>query len=1015
MVSGMTCKSCTSAIESALGALPGVQHVAASLTDEQVSVTHHSDKVNRARLVEAVEDAGFETTRLEEQEKDHGDTARLLDTSTASPMEAAALTTTIIAIRGMTCGSCTAAIESQLTPSLIPGLKTFSVSLISERASATHDASLLSAEALAERIEDCGFDATIVSSIQAFAETVGGIKAEETTVFRIYGMTCASCVNKVEQGLLRIPGVSQAAVNLQLEEAKITFMPDQVGLRDLVDGIAALGFDALLADRTDDGAQLESLARTRETREWRRHWIQCCAVAVPLFLLNKVFPYYTPLRKLLDMRVFIPGLHLVDVVSLLLTVVLLFGAARRFYQSAYKSLKHGSATMDVLIVLGVSASVAFSILSMLVSMVTSFKGHTATFFDTAGMLLTFVSFGRYLENKAKGATSTALSRLMSLAPSSATIYVGKDGEKQAAERIVATELIQIGDIVLLRPGSKVPADGVVVAGESFVDESMVTGEVEPLHKQAGSLVVAGTVNGHGSIDFRVQRVGKDTQLSQIVQLVQDAQTSKAPIQRFSDQVAGYFVPCVIFLGLLTFMAWMVLSHVLASPPAIFLNAGPGGKVMTCLKLCISVIVVACPCALGLATPTAVMVGTGMAASQGVLIKGGAVLERATQVTRVVFDKTGTLTLGQMTVQRSWMTSTWQDRVKLWWTLVAATEQPSEHPTGHALVRHAKDVLNLAVHEMISAATTGFEVVSGRGVQCTVQVEGTSYEVVIGNALHLESHGSTPEQNDQLAKSVQDGQTCVFVAINGLYAGFLGLSDQIKQDAAATVMALKRMGKQVSMVTGDQLASAQRVAKEVGISSDQVWAGIVPGGKQELIRAMQAEGCVVAMVGDGINDSPALATADIGIAVGSGTDVAIEAADMVLMRRGAILDVPVALLLSSAIFGRIKLNLLWACIYNLIAIPFAMGFFLPMGLHLHPIVAAGAMAFSSVSVVCSSLLLKYWQAPRWLREVEEGGSMQFEGDGTGKKFVLFRRVRALFSQTGYSRVDDEEMQSMPMVR
>jgi len=444
------------------------------------------------------------------------------------------------------------------------------------------------------------------------------------------------------------------------------------------------------------------------------------------------------------------------------------------------------------------------------------------------------------------------------------------------------------------------------------------------------------------------------------------------------------------LGLTTFVAWMVLSYALRDPPALFKSPAAGGKFLVCLKLCISVIVFACPCALGLSTPTAVMVGTGVGAENGILVKGGAALETATRITQMVLDKTGTLTRGKMSVAVSNRTSVWEQtewRQKLWWILVGLAESGSEHPVGKAIASFARETLHLDPDAGFNAQVLDFKPVIGRGIEALIRPSDTgddkSYRVLIGNAKFLSEYSVAVPSDAQTGHS---NSTHVFVSIDSTYSGFIALSDEIKPDAAITVAALRRMGIRVAMVTGDQSSTALAVAKEVGISADAVWAGVSPEEKAELIKGMMADDETVAMVGDGINDSPALATADIGIAMASGTDVAMEAADIVLMRPNSLLDVPASLHLARSIFGRIKLNLWWACVYNVLGLPFAMGVFLPLGFHLHPMAAGAAMAASSVSVVCSSLLLRLWRRPDWMVMAEDGTVGQDEKfrskDGTG---------------------------------
>lgn len=600
---------------------------------------------------------------------------------------------------------------------------------------------------------------------------------------------------------------------------------------------------------------------------------------------------------------------------------------------------------------------------------------------------------------------------MSLAPSMATIYADPIAAAKAAEewdedekavrdesatngnsseeRLIPTELIEVGDIVILKPGDKIPADGTVTRGESYVDESMVTGEAMPILKKKGHGLMAGTVNGAGRVDFIVSRAGRDTQLSQIVRLVQEAQTTRAPIQRLADLVAGYFVPVIITLGLATFVAWMVLSHALPNPPKVFLDHASGGRLMVCVKLCISVIVFACPCALGLSTPTAVMVGTGVGAEQGILVKGGAALEMATKITHVVLDKTGTLTVGKMSVSQTDIRGGWTNskpKERLWWTLIGLAEMSSEHPIARAVVAAAKDNLGLGADGALDGSAGDFEATVGKGISADVEAaispEQKRYRVFIGNAAFLRSQGvDVPASSEEVSASTSDaedteglgstGMTTIYTAIDNVFTGTISLSDTLKSTARATIRALQRLGVSASIVTGDQIAPALAVAKAVGIPESNVYASATPSTKQEIVEELQrsvaqgGQGHVVAMVGDGINDSPALATAAVGISLASGTDIAMEAASIVLMTPNDLLSIPASLHLSQTIFRRIKLNLLWACGYNVIGLPFAMGFFLPWGLSLHPMAAGAAMACSSVSVVGSSLALRWWRRPRWM--------------------------------------------------
>ena len=969
-------------------------------------VEHDPETITSEAIAEIIEDRGFGAMVLESKASTPAGASRV-GKNQGNVTSAQLLTMTTISVEGMTCGACTSAVEGGFKD--VAGLVQFNISLLAERAVIVHDAMKLSPEQIVEIIEDRGFDAKVLSSQQGMVERSSG---SATVQLKIFGMRDTTAATTLETTLGQLSGVLSCSIQFVTTRTSISYDTSQIGLRAIIETIEALGFNALVAESEDNSAQLESLAKTREIQEWKRSFRVSLSFAIPVLLISMIIPLYI---KPLDFGslVLIPGLYLGDIVCLILTLPVQFGIGKRFYVTAYKSLKHGSPTMDVLVVLGTSAAFFFSVIAMIVSIVAHPHSRPSTVFDTSTMLITFISLGRFLENRAKGQTSKALSNLMSLAPSMATIYLDpiaaekaaedweqeKTAEKGASpvenanaaeEKVVPTELLQLGDVVILRPGDKIPADGTVTRGQSYVDESMVTGEALPIIKKKGSLLMAGTVNGAGRIDFRVTRAGSDTQLSQIVKLVQEAQTSRAPIQRMADLVAGYFVPVIIALGLLTFVFWMVVSHVLTNPPAVFLQDESGGKFMVCLKLCISVIVFACPCALGLSTPTAVMVGTGVGAAQGILVKGGAALETATRITHVVFDKTGTLTFGKMSVSDAKIEGVWKSndwRRRLWWSLVGLAEMGSEHPIGKAILNAAKDELDVGSENMIDGSVGDFQVEVGQGVSAFVEpsssVERKRYHVIVGNAKFLHSQG-VPLPDDikpssslmrkpsalSTSKNVSPtaGTTQIHTAIDSVYSGTLSLSDTVKPTARAAILALQRMNISASLITGDQLPTALAIASIVGIPASSVHAGVSPDNKQSIIKEIQSTpGTQVAMVGDGINDSPALATADIGIALSSGTDVAMEAADIVLMRPDDLLNVPAALSLARTIFRRIKLNLGWACLYNLIGLPFAMGFGLifPGGIMLPPMAAGAAMACSSVSVVCSSLLLKFWKRPKWM--------------------------------------------------
>ncbi|KAI5895407.1 heavy metal translocatin [Schizophyllum commune H4-8] len=876
-------------------------------------------------------------------------------------------------IEGMTCSACVESIEGMLRQQ--DGIRSVKVALLAERGVVEYDPAVWNPEKIAEEISDIGFDATHIPPSSA-----------DKIILRIYGMTCSSCTSSIEKGLTAMPGVRSVAVSLATETCDIEFDPGLVKPRELVDAIEDMGFDAVLSDE-NDATQLKSLTRAKEVLEWRGRFLLALSFAIPVFLLSMVLPKFPFFKHFLGHRM-CTGLYLGDLLVLALTTPAQFWVGSRFYRNAWKALKHGSATMDVLVVIGTSAAYFYSVGAMFFAIFNEDpEFRPMVFFDTTTMLMTFVSFGRYLENKAKGKTSAALTDLMALAPSMATIYT--DAPACTQEKRIATELVQVGDTVKLVPGDKIPADGTVLRGTSTVDESALTGEAMPVTKHPGDAVIGGTVNGLGTFDMIVTRAGKDTALKQIVRLVEEAQTNKAPIQAFADRVAGYFVPAVISLALLTFIMWLVASHIIPEDhlPMMFHRHG-ASKFATCLQMCISVVVVACPCALGLSTPTAIMVGTGMGAKNGILIKGGRALEASRSIKRVVLDKTGTVTAGKLSVAGlCWVPATASTeepfgdaslegmcadgvtprRTAL--AMVSATEAKSEHPLARAIAGHGRELLQGA--SIPSTEVLSFESVTGAGVRATIACSGGKATLVVGNAQLLNQDGaylpaSLSAFNDRESEL---GRTVVYVALKRSTVSsavpILGVSlaDAPKPSSKHAIKALRDMEIEVDMMTGDSQATALAVAKQVGIRPEGVMAGMSPQGKAtKVTELMEQQKGGVAMVGDGINDSPALVAATVGIALSSGTSVAIEAADIVLVRSD-LLDVVAALYLSRKIYSVIKRNLVWACVYNIVGIPFAMGVFLPLGLYMHPMLAGAAMAFSSVSVVTSSLTLKWWRRPK----------------------------------------------------
>ncbi|ORX92696.1 copper-translocating P-t [Basidiobolus meristosporus CBS 931.73] len=933
-VKGMTCQSCVKAIESVLLPNPSIIDLKVSLEQNNATVAFDGSALTCEEIVRTIEECGFEVTHSPDLAKPVSCILPIFNPDSVQ--------TGSVSVHGMSCASCVANIERTMKDH--KGIISITVSLLAERADVQYDSNVTDIDEIANLISAIGFEASPIS-----------MNRQGDVTLKIFGMTCASCVNSIEKEVSKMPGILEVSVNLPLESAHVLFDEEVTGIRDIVNKIQEIGFDALLSDFSSN-AQLESLEKTREIQEWKRAFYRSLFFTIPVLAIHKIFPHIAWGHAFVHYNL-LPGLPLGDFSQMILTAPVQFGIGKRFYISAYKAISHNNPTMDVLVMLGTSCAFFFSMLSLIISVLHPRHPQPSTFFEASAMLITFITLGRYLENKAKSKTSTALSKLISLTPSTAVLLELDNEGSIVQEKKISTDLVQRGDILKIFPGEKVPADGVVKSGSSSVDESMVTGEPVHISKKPGDHVIGGTVNGMGAFTMEATRVGSETALSQIVKLVEEAQTQKAPIQAMADTIASYFVPTVIALGLGTFFVWLIICYTSGSLPKMFYE--DSSFVYTCLKLCISVIVVACPCALGLSVPTAVMVGTGVGAQNGILIKGGEPLETAHKITKLVFDKTGTLTMGKLGVTY-YEISPFAAHISsdMLWKVLMAAESNSEHPLGRAIVAHAQQHMDLDISEVV---VDNFEAIPGLGVNCQATLSGTNIKVAIGNEKLLAgNHCEIPQSLAATIRSYRSkGSVVILASLDDEFAGFVCLSDVIRPEARRAINALRKMKISCAMVTGDQELTAQAIAMECGIT--EVHAGVSPAGKTNIIRSMQSEGEVVAMVGDGINDSPALAASDVGIAVCSGTDIAMEAASIVLMRTD-LCDVVAAIDLSRVIFQRIRMNFIWASGYNLVAIPIAMGFFLPWGIMMHPMIAGAAMAFSSVSVVCSSLLLKFYKKP-----------------------------------------------------
>ena len=806
-----------------------------------------------------------------------------------------------IPITGMTCASCASRIQNAL--SKLNGVKSAVVNFAAERATVFYNPSEASVDDFTGLIKDQGY----------------GVSISRATI-PIKGMTCASCVKKVQDSLLSLNGVFSATVNPATEKATVEYTSAQVGMRDFKKAIRDTGYDIVEIEEGEDIVEKEKREREQEYKKLKTRVIAGAVLTVPIFLL--VFWEKAGLSAIVD----IPQ-QTGYLLQFIIQTPVQFWVGRQFYTGAIAAARHRTTNMNTLIAVGTSAAYVYSVIATFFPSVFEIEGYSAhVYFDTAATIIVLILLGRLFEARAKGKTSEAIKKLMGLQPGTARVV--RDGREQD----VPIEEVETGDIIIVRPGEKIPVDGIVREGYSSVDESMISGESIPVEKNAGDKVIGATINKTGSFKFEATRVGRDTMLSQIINMVQEAQGSRPPIARLADKIASIFVPVVIGIASITFTIWFFF--------------GPEPALTYALLNFVAVMIIACPCALGLATPTSIMVGTGKGAENGILIRGAEALETAHKINAIVFDKTGTLTKGEPVVTDVIVSREPGAGSREILFYAASAEKGSEHPLGEA-------ILNKAKGEKIDLKDpSDFQAVPGHGIEAKVD----SKKVLLGNADFMENEkvniDNLKSKSEELAG---EGKTPMYIAVDGIATGIVAVADTLKDNAVAAIKALRKLGVKTVMITGDNKRTAGAIAKQVGI--DRVLAEVLPWDKAKEVKKLQSENKVVAMVGDGINDAPALAQADVGIAIGTGADVAMEASDITLIG-GDLKGVVTSIALSKATIRNIKQNLFWAFAYNTLLIPVAAGILFPFfGILLNPMFAAAAMGMSSVTVVTNALRLR----------------------------------------------------------
>ena len=919
-VRGMTCAHCQKRVIDAISEIKGVGSVEVNLENNTATVIFDSGVTDLDEIKHAVFNAGYdvaETIAVQSEpvqpEIQSGESCQIIpaiidekEKETAGQAASKKVDITL-KISGMTCAACAQNVERILKKQ--NGVVSATVNLPLEKALVTYNPSLVTPKQFEDAITSIGY----------------GVVKDEVT-FEIGGMTCESCALNIEKVLKKLHGVESASVNFPLSKAHVRYNPSLLSIPQMRSAIEDIGYTASVRTDRKGSEDRERKAREDEIRNQRNNLIIAATLGIPITLggMSSGFP---------DLLWFVPPMLADGRTLFILTTIVLLLPGRQFFTGTYRGLQKGVTDMNLLIATGTGAAYTISVAATFLNLG---PGYEHTYYDTAVMLITFIILGRYLEARTKGKTSESIRKLMGLAAKTARIVV--DG----VEKEIPVEDVAVGDTVVVRPGEKLPVDGVVIEGSSAVNESMITGESIPVEKKAGDTVIGATINKAGYFRFRATKVGSDTALAQIIELVENAQTSKAPIQRIADVVAGHFILVVHIVSLLTFFFWFFVGYEMFGVAG---SSGIASPFLFALLISITVLVISCPCAVGLATPAAIMVGTGKGAENGILIKGGEALETTQKLDTIVFDKTGTLTRGEPQLTDVISTGHYPEDEVL--RLAAIAEKGSEHPLAEAVVNGAGS------RSIEIGDASSFRTIPGHGVEA----EFDGKRILFGTRRLMEDNNiDVSDLNENMEKLEQEGKTAMIIAVDDRTAGIVAVADTLKENSAEAVEKLHGMRIEVAMITGDNARTASAIAKQVGI--DHVLSEVLPEDKAAEIKKLQDEGKIVAMVGDGINDAPALTQSDIGIAMGAGTDVAMESAKIVLIRND-LLDVVASIRLSKLTMRKIKQNLFWAFGYNSIGIPIAAGILYPFvhKIVISPALAAAFMAMSSVSVTANSLLMK----------------------------------------------------------